>query len=95
MLFHQGKGEMELMETIMVRNPPHEFSTTYEHEHIANTMTDRFTSLDAKMTRWDAEFDDTKLNGVMPKLMATLIPGMFKQQTQKWLDQFKMFVESR
>ena len=31
----------------------------------------------------------------MPRLMATLMPGMFKRQTQKWLDQFKVFSESR
>ena len=82
---------MELMETIMVRNPPHKFSAIYEHEHMVNTMTDRFTSLDAKTTRWDAKLDYSKLNGIMPKLM----PGMFKRQTQEWLDQFKMFTESR
>ena len=34
-------------------------------------------------------------NGFMPRLMAMLMPGMFKRQTQKWLDQFKVFSESR
>ena len=53
LLFRQGKGEMELIETITVRNPPFEFSATYEHEHMVNTMTNRFTSLDAKTTRWE------------------------------------------
>ena len=97
LLFRQGKGEMELIETITVRNPPYEFSATYEHEHMVNTMTNRFTSLDAKTTRWEAVLDYTRFNGFMPRLMATLMPGMFKfkRQTQKWLDQFKVFSESR
>lgn len=34
-------------------------------------------------------------NGIMPKLMAKLFPGMFKKQSQKWMDQFKEFVEKR
>ena len=95
LLFRQGKGEMELIETITVRNPPYEFSATYEHEHMVNTMTNRLTSLDAKTTRWEAVLDYTKFNGFMPRLMAMLMPGMFKRQTQKWLDQFKVFSESR
>ena len=91
--FLNGNREMELIETITVRNVPHEFRGLYEHEHMVNTMTHRFTSLEAHKTRWDAEIEYTKFIGVMPKLMATLMPGMFRKQTQKWLDQFKAFAE--
>ncbi len=58
-------------------------------------MTNRLTFLDAKTTRWAAVLDDTRFNGFMPRLMATLMVGMFKRQKQKWLDQFKVFSESR
>jgi len=30
----------------------------------------------------------------MIKMMAFLMPGMFKKQTQKWLNQFKEFAEN-
>ena len=88
------KGKtMELIETITVNNLPDEFSGTYEHKHMTNNMVNRFKSLGPNKTRWDAELHYTKLNGLMIKMMAFLMPGMFKKQTQKWLDQFKVFAE--
>ncbi len=90
------KGKtMELIETIKVRNLPYEFSGTYEHKHMTNNMINRFKSLGPDKTRWDAELEYTKLNGFMIKIMAFLMPGMFKKQTQKWLDQFKAFAEKQ
>jgi len=43
---------------------------------------------------YKVEIEYTRFNGIMPKIMAFLMPGVFKKQTQKWLDQFKMFTEN-
>lgn len=92
--YDMGKGKkMELIETVLVRNLPDEFSGTYEHKHMTNSMKNRFIALSENATRWEAELEYTKLNGFMIKMMAFLFPGMFKKQTQKWMDQFKAFVE--
>ena len=95
LLYEFGKKgkQMELIETITVKNLPHEFSGTYVHKHMTNNMVNRFKELSHNKTRWDAEIEYTQLNGFMIKMMAFLMPGMFKKQTQKWLDQFKEFAE--
>ena len=95
LIYKMGKKgkEMELIETIKVKNLPDEFSGTYEHRHMTNNMSNRFTELGPNKTRWDAELEYAQLNGFMIKMMAFLIPGMFKKQTQKWMDQFKAFAE--
>ena len=72
---------------------PQEFSGTYEVKQMTNTMTNRFTSLDENTTQYQAEIEYTDFNGFMVKLMAFLMPRMFKKQTQKWLFQFKAFAE--
>ena len=89
-----GKHRIELIETILVRNLPHEVTGLYEHEHMVNTMSNRFTPIGENATRYDAEIDYTKFIGFIPKMMALLMPGMFRKQVQKTLDRFKVFVEN-
>ncbi len=84
---------LELIETIIRNELPHEFKATYEHKHMVNTMSCRFSELDTEKTRLEQEIHYTKFNGFMIKLMAKLFPRMFKKQVQKWLNQFKAFVE--
>jgi len=93
-VYQQGKREIELIETILVYNIPHEFTGQYEHKSMTNTMRNIFTALSENETRWTAEIEYTKLNGFIVKLMAFLFPNMFKKQVQKWLNQFKAFAES-
>ena len=89
----KGKKQMELIETVLVRNLPHEFSGTYEHKNMTNSMKNSFVKKGPAQTRWQADIEYTKLSGFMIKMMAFLMPGMFKKQVQKWMDQFKAFAE--
>lgn len=93
MRYKIGKREIELIETIQVYNLPEEYTAVYEAKQMVNTMSNHFTAIDDSHTKYVAHIEYTKFNGFMIKLMATLMPGMFKKQTQKWLDQFKAFVE--
>jgi hypothetical protein len=86
--------EMEILETIKVKNLPEEMTCVYEHIHMVNTMTTRFKEISPNKTKYEAEIEYTKFIGFVPKLMAFLMPGVFKKQTQKWLNQFKAFAES-
>ena len=54
-----------------------------------------FIKLDSGMTRLEQNIHYTKFNGFLPKLLVKLFPGIFKKQVQKWLNQFKTFVEKR
>jgi hypothetical protein len=85
--------QIELTETILVKNLPAMSSALYEHKHMVNTMTNRFYSPGQDRTIYEAEMHYTRFIGFIPKLMALLIPGLFKKQVQDTLDRFKSFVE--
>ena len=91
--YKMGRGEFDLIETVMINDLPGQFKALYEHKNMSNTMDSRFTALDENTTRWDAEIEYTIMRGFMIKLMSWIMPGMFKKQTQKWFDQFKEFAE--
>ena len=91
---YENRGKpFELIETIMVRNLPHEFSGMYEHKSMTNTMQNIFTTLENGNTRWTANIEYTKMKGLMLKILTTFMPSMFKKQVQKWMNQFKDFAE--
>ncbi|NNF22919.1 MAG: SRPBCC family protein [Saprospiraceae bacterium] len=94
LFYKMGRKKMALLETIEINDLPHEFTALYEHVHMTNRMQNLFEALDANHTRYSANIEYLKFVGILPKLMATLFPGMFRKQTQKWLDQFKAFAES-
>ena len=70
MYYDDGKRKMELTETITSNNLPHSFEAFYHHKHMDNTMKCNFTALDENSTRYDYEFEYTRIDWVMPKLMA-------------------------
>ncbi|WP_394751118.1 SRPBCC family protein [Spongiimicrobium salis] len=92
-LFQQGKRKLELLETIVVNALPEQKKAFYEHSHMTNFQTSRFESLSENKTRYVSEVEYTEFRALIPKLMAKLFPGMFRKQSQKWMDQFKAFAE--
>jgi len=76
-----------------VANLPTEKKALYEHVHMINVQSSQFTSLGEHKTRYTSEVEYTKFNSFFIKLMARLFPKKFKAQSQKWMDQFKNFVE--
>ena len=88
-----GKGEMLLTETILKNELPNSFLAFYHHKHTENTMQTTFISIDENTTRYEAEINYSAFKGYMVKLMKFLFPSMFKKQVQKWLNNFKLFVE--
>ena len=93
MTYKIGKKDMVLTETILVKNFPHEFTGLYEAKEMVNTMKNTFQPLSENQTRYSSEIEYTQFNGIMVKLMATLMPFIFKKQVQKWMNQFKAFAE--
>lgn len=92
-IIFQDKNRIELIETIISNNLPKEKIALYEHIHMTNTQTTRFESLGKDRTRYISEVHYTKFNGFMIKIFAKLFPSKFKGQSQKWMEQFKRFVE--
>lgn len=95
MYYKYGKRDMELTETITSNQLPHSFEASYHHIHMDNTMKCTFVPINENSTRYEYEFEYTRINWVMPKLIAILFPSMYRKQGEKWMRQFKEFVEKQ
>lgn len=93
LLFKMGNREIEMIETITVRDLPTEFSGTYEANGVFNIQKNKFISIAANQTKHVTE-NEFQFKGVMMKLMGFLMPGAFKKQSYKYLKAFKTFAES-
>jgi hypothetical protein len=82
---------MEMIETILVYNLPDEFSCTYEAKGVVN-LNKNFFYEEGNKTRWITD-TDFKFDSIPMKLMAALLPFMFKSQTKQMMKNFKTFAE--
>ena len=89
----EGKQKIELIETIISCDLPHEKIAMYDHIHMTNTQQTQFKSIDENSTLFTSTVEYTKFNGLIIKVMAKLFPSIFKKQSQKWMNQFKEFAE--
>ena len=95
MYYKFGKRDMELTETIIANRLPDSYEAFYHHPHMDNTMKCRFLPLNDNRTRYEYEFEYTRVSWILPKIMVTLFPAMFRKQGEKWVTQFKEFVEKK
>ncbi len=92
LVFRTPAGELEMLETVTVRNLPEELSGVYETKMGVSRITNRFVENGGR-TRWiaDTDFQGT---GAM-KLVAMAMGGAIRAQTGKVMRRFKEFVESQ
>jgi uncharacterized membrane protein len=93
LFFKMGKREVEMIETITVRNLPDELSSTYEAKGVFNIVKNRFEKVSENRTKYITE-NEFQFKGFM-KIFAFLMPGAFKKQSYKYLELFKNFAESQ
>ena len=86
---------MVLTETIINNRLPDSFESSYYHKHMDNTMKCKFIEIDDQSTRYEYDFNYTRIDWFMPKLMAILFPSVYRKQGEKWMKQFKEFVEKQ
>lgn len=91
--FKMNNRELEMIETITKRNFPDEFDGIYEAKGVYNIQKNRFIDLGPNKTKWISE-SEFRFSGIM-KVFGFLFPGMFKKQSQKYLDLFKEFAEKQ
>ena len=89
--YKMGKRDLEMVETIISRNLPDSMHTTYETNGVTNIQKNKFLQEEGK-TRWVSE-NEFQFSGLGMKLMGFLMPGMFKKQSMKYLQDFKAFAE--
>ena len=89
--YRMGKRTLEMIETIVTRDPPHHFVFNYESGGVWNQVRNHFTATDRARTKLRVE-TEFKCKGMM-KLMTILMPGAFKRQTAAFMRDFKDFAE--
>ena len=94
-VYKTKRGNIELIETVQINELPGEMTALYEHLHGSNTMTSRFNRLDENTTAFVLEVEPVEIKGFVPKVMLKLMPGMPRKGTQKMVDDFKRFAESK
>lgn len=89
--YKMGNRNLEMVETIIKKNMPEEMHTTYDTKGVHNIQKNYFKEENGK-TRWISE-SDFQFSGLGMKLMGFLMPGAFKKQSQKYMEDFKNFAE--
>ena len=87
--------KFDLIETIINNNLPDEFYAKYDHKNMSNTMRSTFISINDEETQLNTEIEYTAFKGFMINLIAKIFPSMFKKQVDKWLVNFKKYVENQ
>ena len=90
--YNSGKRKITMVETIIKNDFPNSFDATYEAKGVYNLQQNTFEELPDGRTKWtsNAEF---KFENFGLKAMAFLMPGVFKKQSQKYMNDFKAFAE--
>jgi len=90
--FNMGKRKIEMIETVKDRNLPDSITMTYQAQGVFNIVKNKFIAVDNHKTRYETE-NEFQFKGFM-KLVGLLMPGSFKKQSIKYLNDFKNFVET-
>jgi uncharacterized membrane protein len=93
-IIFEDKMKIELIETILENNLPHSFKGLYEHEKMDNTNTTKFEDLGDK-TVMISEIDYLEFKGIMMKIIGLLFKSKFREQSEKWMEQFKLLAEKQ
>lgn len=90
--FQMGKRQIEMTETITALNWPDSMTSTYETKGVYNTVISRFRPLSDTQTEYVSE-QEFRFDALPMKLMGWLMPGAFRKQSRKYLQDFKKFAE--
>ncbi|ACQ80334.1 conserved hypothetical protein [Beutenbergia cavernae DSM 12333] len=101
-VLQMGKQEIECTETITRREPvdlhgiPSESVVHFDREIVGkgmwNAVRDRFTEAGAQTTLWQSE-NEYRFSSVLMRLVGLVMPGTFRTQSLRHMQDFKAFAE--
>ncbi|NNE27417.1 MAG: SRPBCC family protein [Saprospiraceae bacterium] len=92
LIYKTGKREVEMIETVIKRDLPYEFSGSYEMKGIYNSIQNYFIEKSPEVTVWKSQSEFT-FKGIM-RFLAPLMKNSFKKQSLDFMQRFKSFAES-
>jgi len=92
LIYEEDGHRLELLETVTVRREPDEFAAEYEGAYARNTLSHRFTPLEADHTRWDVEAT-FHFKGAA-KFLAPMYRGRIEQRLRAESERFKALLEA-
>jgi uncharacterized membrane protein len=92
LVFDEKGRRFEMIETIVRRDLPDEFTGSYETKGAKNIVANRFYEDGPDKTRWVIE-TEFAFSGVM-KALSVFLRGSFPKQTLQQMTRFKEFAES-
>ncbi len=93
-LLHKfGRREIEMVETIESKNLPEEMNCIYIAPGAWNRVIYRFAEIGPSETRWEFE-TEFRCTGFL-RIMAFLMPSIFRKASLKDMTSFKRFAESQ
>ena len=90
--FEMRGKEMEMIETVKEKDLPRVMTLEFEVPGMWNSVATYFEDAGEGKTLLRTE-NDFRGQSFMMKVFVKLMPGMFKKQSQKYLDYFKAYVE--
>lgn len=91
LIYDDGKKKTEMVEKIISRDFPDDFSAYYEAKGVKNWVYNSFKEISSDKTQWimDTEF---RLQGFL-KIFAFFMPGAFRKESLKSMMMFKEWAE--
>lgn len=90
--YQMGKRKMEMIETITKNEFPNDFHAIYDVKGVHNIQRNFFEAIDENTTKWTSH-SEFQFKSLGMKVFGFLMPGAFKKQSMKYLNDFKNFVE--
>ena len=88
--YKMGRREIDMIETITLRELPNRFDGTYEAKGVYNIVKNQFID-NGNSTLWKVE-QEFQFSGFMA-IMSLFMRGAFKKQSMLYLTRFKAFAE--
>lgn len=91
--YEMGGRDTEMIETVTEGALPEAYHAQYETDGVLNIQENYFNEIASETTEW-VSVSEFRFSGFPMKLMGWLMPGAFKKQSEKFMENFKEFAES-
>lgn len=90
--YNMSGRPFEMVKTVIVRDLPNEYTSTFEGAGIVNQLTHRFADIGPDATYWQLQSEVRFTNWLM-KVFGALASGAFRDQSWRYMNLFKRFAE--